>query len=69
MAKFVAKGEGQLGPAERAKKVEDIIKSCGRLVAFGSTHQGAQQASHSSVIRSCRQCSASSSLDPIFQGV
>ena len=26
MAKFVAKGEGQLGPAEWAKKVEDIMK-------------------------------------------
>ncbi|OWK04434.1 hypothetical protein Celaphus_00016274 [Cervus elaphus hippelaphus] len=26
VAKFVAKGEGQLGPAEQAKKVEDIMK-------------------------------------------
>lgn len=26
VAKFAAKGEGQLGPAERAKKVEDMMK-------------------------------------------
>ena len=26
VAKFVAKGKGQLGPAEQAKKVEDIMK-------------------------------------------
>ncbi|KAB0371702.1 hypothetical protein FD755_016640 [Muntiacus reevesi] len=29
VAKFVAKGEGQLGPAEQAKKVEDIMKKLG----------------------------------------
>lgn len=61
VAKFAAKGEGQLGPAERAKKVEDMMKSYGETGTLIQPMVNSASQPPALMARSCRGPSASSS--------